>query len=1218
MRIDINNRKERTMNTDDLVSPETVAPAPDAGDSPRSTVGSAVDREVNAVISELYDLHQKVEGLVRERGVVVHEEGQATGSSFVSPLYKRPPSARAHSVGFASPAFGDSPAAAPSKYARASFSQEGPSSTSKRRAIKRRPKRSKAKRKKSAVPTTPASLSASTTTAPSSLARSAATARSSKVCGPTFARSPRSSLPTRFSSSSPEIVSGGFAPKCGIIGAPDAPRFKAPVSLVDERRRPLILAKKLYGHFVNLQSSYLDLKTTLDRQTSALSDNHFKVKQMHSKTKSLEEENELLKSRLRVASSLNEKRASRVQLRLHHFLETFDRKLLKSSVVDWKIFVARSRARCVKMERFLKHWRYRHIKLIFTSWRRTFRDSAKTKRKLSSFRTRWLQRLTYRGFKTLQDRTERYRVRAQNLNDLVAKIVNVASLSYISHAFFFWRTASENIKYVSLSMSRIHLRSRIRKEKKVLLNLMQFSQRRRFLRRLFGRISGSFVKASLSQHFRRWNQSVAFIIDEEWIAEQDELKSIIRERDDKIERLETFRDVALCKEKDRAVKVLNKIVHSQLYMAWNRWEGEVNSLRRFESVKNRALAKWRLRPCAATILKWTKFVERRKKVRKTILRSLSDLSYQKMAAAIGAWKRFMSLADQSAVQWLLDESGAKVSALEMVLSEKEQQIKHLLNYKERVLRANRDKAVSVLCLVFKKALAASLKLWREHVQEHQRQEALMQRFLKRWKNNIAVSCIQIWREYVHTRAKLRRIIMRASTDKKFNQKDAAMRSWKQFVQGFDSCKLQAKLNQLSKALKEQADELRSKDSELGSLRAQVDHLYGDKKRVAVKAITKIVNAQLSCAFKAWSDNVREAMHYENIVKKFVSRMKNAGAMRCLKSWQDHARTRVKMRNFVRKNLFNKSAKVVTLAWRTWIQNVKKIGADSVDAENRRLRQLLEEREQKILALEQENASSEAMLVKVQEEKFEMNMKSMNKFVKMWQNRCLVGSLLAWRGFAVKQRNQKGVMKKFVTKMVHSKVQNALSTWHEFLVFERRNEALLQRFAIKFMFRTASKTFETWKAYVAIRLRERGENDAWERKASAVLGKMMNSKLYRVFNNWRENAAELKRNREIVLKFVKRMKLSGVRKSVTSWKELVKTRKWLRRICSRMIGGHERKMLSIGLESWKVSCAQFFVSLLLFFCVCVVAGASSCYCYFVAHHSRSLLNRSPAALARSLA
>lgn len=168
----------------------------------------------------------------------------------------------------------------------------------------RRSKRSKDKRKK-AVPTTKstadivAAATPLTRTPKSTFSRKPKT--SSRKSSPIpWAKTPNKSLPTRFSSPNPTEANGFISNDSTEIFKPVV-TTAAPAISTDDRRRPLLLAKKLYGHFVNLQTQYVDLKTTLDRQANALNKHHFKIKKLSNSNLLLKEENALFQARMRVA-----------------------------------------------------------------------------------------------------------------------------------------------------------------------------------------------------------------------------------------------------------------------------------------------------------------------------------------------------------------------------------------------------------------------------------------------------------------------------------------------------------------------------------------------------------------------------------------------------------------------------------------------------------------------------------------------------------------------------------------------------------------------------------------------------------------------------------------------------------------------------------------------------------------------------------------------------
>jgi len=814
------------------------------------------------------------------------------------------------------------------------------------------------------------------------------------------------------------------------------------------------------------------------------------------------------------------------------------------------------------------HWKYRHVGAVFKCWVYEHIEAKAKKNKLATFQKRWAQHILLRGFNKFKSATKSVSERQQNLHHLVVKICKIWSYYEAYVAFSSWSSKTEHMRNVEVTTRRILRHWTTQREQRMLLTWKRFAEKRRFLRRCMTRCMHFRRHKKLRPAFKKWQDFIAFSIDEEWIKEQDELKDIIVERDQTIANLERFRDMVYSKERDKALSVLNRILHSQLFAAWKVWKEEADEMTRLENVKNRVMAKWRLRPCAKAIFKWTNWVSKRQRVRKIVQRAFSDRSHKKKVAALNTWKMFMSLTDHHMLRNLLTQKEGLLADTEAKLAEKDIEVKGLANFKEKILLANQDRAISVLSRLMKISLHHSIQIWKEHADEDRRQEGLMNRFLKKWKLMPALSCIHTWKDYVRTRVHLRHIMMRAFSDGHYRMMDAAMRTWKHFVYSFDTCKLQETIDSLGATTMAQSKVLEVKEAEIESLRRHLDNLYGEKKGTAVKALSRIINAQKAAAFETWHDMAKELIRNEAIIKKFASRIKNAGAVRCLRSWSEFAKGRVHLRSFINKNIFNKSAKMLNIAWRTWVHNTEKVSEERMVAQNEHLQALLKEAEERLASLEDENHKSEEMLLILQRQKTEQSARSMRRFVNMWQNKCLTTTLTSWKAYVLERQSQKRVMRKFLTRMVQAKLLAPFKCWTEFVVFDRRCEALLDKFGKKWMYRTVCKVLESWKEFVVVSRQQREDDNAWEWKVASVLAKMTNSRLYRIFNGWRENTTEMRRNRDIVKKFVKRMKLDGVRRSIVTWRQLVATRKFLRRICNRMIGGHESKMLAMGFSSWK--------------------------------------------------
>jgi len=114
----------------------------------------------------------------------------------------------------------------------------------------------------------------------------------------------------------------------------------------------------------------------------------------------------------------------------------------------------------------------------------------------------------------------------------------------------------------------------------------------------------------------------------------EKLEDEVKAGEEKIGKLEVdmvelvnFRDRVFNRDRDNAVKVLNRVCHSQLHMALTVWVNHVSEEKRLESLKERFASKWKLRPVMGAIITWRGFVETRKKLRNILSRACSDYKY---------------------------------------------------------------------------------------------------------------------------------------------------------------------------------------------------------------------------------------------------------------------------------------------------------------------------------------------------------------------------------------------------------------------------------------------------------------------------------------------------------------------------------------------------------------------------------------------------------------
>jgi len=79
----------------------------------------------------------------------------------------------------------------------------------------------------------------------------------------------------------------------------------------------------------------------------------------------------------------------------------------------------------------------------------------------------------------------------------------------------------------------------------------------------------------------------------QWEDEMSSLQNLLQSKDQTILELTEFRNKLFSKNQDKAIQVLNKILHAQLAMALSNWRDIVTEMKRQETVKERFINKWR-------------------------------------------------------------------------------------------------------------------------------------------------------------------------------------------------------------------------------------------------------------------------------------------------------------------------------------------------------------------------------------------------------------------------------------------------------------------------------------------------------------------------------------------------------------------------------------------------------------------------------------------------
>jgi hypothetical protein len=91
----------------------------------------------------------------------------------------------------------------------------------------------------------------------------------------------------------------------------------------------------------------------------------------------------------------------------------------------------------------------------------------------------------------------------------------------------------------------------------------------------------------LRRYLQQWARATTLSFELSLETEIEALRTTVEEREEEIRQFEVWRAKVYIKEKDRAVAVLNRILHSQLHAAMKAWRENTAEITRIENVKNK-------------------------------------------------------------------------------------------------------------------------------------------------------------------------------------------------------------------------------------------------------------------------------------------------------------------------------------------------------------------------------------------------------------------------------------------------------------------------------------------------------------------------------------------------------------------------------------------------------------------------------------------------------
>jgi len=937
----------------------------------------------------------------------------------------------------------------------------------------------------------------------------------------------------------------------------------------DPNSRPLLLAKKLYGHLVNLQGSYADLQAENEQYGSLLARSRVSCKRTEDRLRERDEENRTLEARFNALRGETTRKNMLAQTAVKNVIHAHQSLLLSKVFKAWRTTAKSCKNYRMRQERYENARERRAKKIVFQTLHHFSEASKRKSHRLEHLVKYTETRRRSKAFSLWTSKMVTHQSHAARRGKSCVKILQKLKTRKLISSVTKWKHVTHFGRRVAGVILHFEAHRRVRTFRSCIFEWTLFVRERKFLRTT---VAKNFQRKNVknkSGFFRHWKAVVTMVNTYSWEDEVSKLEKVIADKDEKIVELEDFRDKLFRKNQDKAIKVLNRILHSQLALAFGMWNETIAEYRRQEFVKVRFIQKWKYKPCVAALINWKELVITRVRVRKLLARATTEKSFQWKSRAMNSWKEYVKNFDYNFLQISVANLEEQVAQRDDQITNLQTDLSELVAFRDQIFNRDRHKAVKVLNRICHAQLYAAMTIWSNMVAETNRLEALKNRFVFKWKHSGCASALVTWKSFVATRKKLRHILQRACSDYKLKKKSAAINSWKAYVKAFDADSLKTQVTNLTLINKQQNAELKELRREINSMQDAVDGLFYDRRRRAMAIMSKIVNHQKFTAFRFWSDSVQILKQNEFVVRKFLARMMLGSCAKCVLKWREVVSDRKKMRNFVKKFLLSKDLRLKSVALRTWVSKSKKLtekdSARHIKLLEKELRGQKAEADNLTAALKE----TEDLVVKLQQEKIGVLKRNMQKFINMWQHKALHSTYVAWSGWVKTSKTEKVLMARFLKKLLNRTLLKYYNCWHEFHMNEKRNRFILHKFGMRMKNALTTRCLESWKHWTIKRKIENMEERTNEQKVQGVLARMIKGSMVRTFLLWRENVAEIVRNRYVVGKFVRRMQLGGALRAVGRWKELVATRKKMRSFIGKMIGGKRLMLLGAGFNSWRV-------------------------------------------------
>ena len=414
-----------------------------------------------------------------------------------------------------------------------------------------------------------------------------------------------------------------------------------------------------------------------------------------------------------------------------------------------------------------------------------------------------------------------------------------------------------------------------------------------------------------------------------------------------------------------------------------------------------------------------------------------------------------------------------------------------------------------------------------------------------------------WVDFCKERKWLRGLLNRCLGGREVNLKSAAFRTWSHFAAAATEEELINELDELRALVESLKSENQAVSAKYNLMVNNMGDLQKKQQEQAMRSAQKMIQMMkgkaITSTMLAWKQFTKESIEEKIKMQRFVAKWKNQGVAKCFLAWNSYVTEEKKNKMIVKRfaaRMNNGCLLRIVHDWKAMV------------AENKQNRVIIE------------------------------------RFRKRFMNMEVAKSMGTWKEYRLLRKRARHLAQRILNRANNGQILSAWLPWVEFVErqreLEEREEHL--RFLDEQEKKEAERKFkeedekrqiyaevdaeraqrekemeeERERLYNEMEAMKLAEANRKQQVGLKMIQKMMHGCLANTLQGWKDFVRQEKYYKTVMKRFAKRMQSRSALAALTTWIEYYKTRKWLRGLLNRCLGGKDVLLLSAGFRAWHVN------------------------------------------------